>query len=377
MPKRRGLAPEFHNEARRLREQAERQVAASVWDRDPIKQYVRRFGWLQVTQGFVERQREAGVERPLKYLSIPGPNASDIGLLWQAGLLAREDDGFPYVAICDRTSAEQVVANLGRLLGYSNRWLHEAVRGPRSQLASLFPFDVINMDISHPVISGSARRTHALRNIEAIRWMFQLQCGQGFLLLLTTLPDSEAQGRLERVLLNNLDNEEGFRAAYARRYGSLCAGPCIEDHTAFTQLVVPKVIAGIARDLGYASREHFAARYGRQGADGTRYEVICHSFEFIPLGRSGANRYTPRFREVPQDVMSDELSNRVRIQSIRAYEDLLPTLVQREAQDVQEALNENSNLEAELRHEAESLIRWWESDDSQGANSGIHGSPSA
>jgi len=324
MPKRKERASRFHEEARRLREQAERQVTVSIWDRDPIKQYIRRFGWLQVIQDFIERRREAGVARPLKYLTIPGPNASDIGLLWQAGLLTRTNDGFPYVAICDRTSVEQVVANLGKLLGYSSQWLHAAVQGPKSELASLFPFDVINIDISHPVISGSSTRSKALRNLSAIRWMFRLQRGQSFLLLLTTLPDEAARGMLEGVLLHNLDKEDKFKEAYLERYGSLSVDPCMEDYTAFTQLVLPKIIARIARDLGYVSREHFAARYSRQAEGGIVYNLICHSLEFEPLGiRKATKKYEPHFREIPQDEVSDELSIRVRIQAERAYENFL------------------------------------------------------
>ncbi len=116
MSKRQERSPRFEEEARRYREHAKRQVTVSVWDRDPIKQFIRHFGWLQVIQDFVERRREAGVDRPLRYLTIPGSNASDIDLLWQAGLLTRTNGGFPYVAICDETSAEEVVANLGRFL---------------------------------------------------------------------------------------------------------------------------------------------------------------------------------------------------------------------------------------------------------------------
>lgn len=361
MPKREERKPRLEEEARRIREQAERQITASTWDRDPIKQYVRRFGWLQVIQGYVERRGNDGVNRPLRYLTIPGPNASDIGLLWRAGLLTRTGDGFPYVAICDKTSAEQVVANLGKLLGYSSQWLHVAIRGPKSELASLFPFDIINMDISHPVISGSSTRSRALRNLSAIRWMFRLQRGQSFLLLLTTLPDETAHGMVEGVLLHDLDDEEKFKEAYLKRYGSLSVDPCVEDYTAFTQLVLPKIIARIARDLGYVSREHFAARYSRQAEGGIVYNLICHSFEFEPLGiRKTIKKYEPRFRQVPQDEVSDELSTRVRIQAARVYEDFIATLVQRDPQDVQAILNANVDLEAELAKEAKSLIGWWE-----------------
>jgi len=195
--------------------------------------------------------------------------------------------------------------------------------------------------------------------------MFRFQRGQSFLLLLTTLPDEVVRGMLEGVLLNNLDQEERFKEAYLKRYGSLSMDPCTEDYIALTQLVLPKIIARIARDLGYVSREHFAARYFRQEEGGTIYNLICHSFEFEPLGRKAVNKYEPRFKEIPQDEVSDELSTRVRIQAEEMYEDFLPTLIQRDPQDVRATLREDADLEAELTKEAESLIQWWEPYESQ------------
>jgi hypothetical protein len=170
------------------------------------------------------------------------------------------------------------------------------------------------------------------------------------------LPDEAAHDLLEGILLHNLDKEEKFKKVYLKRYDSLSVDPCVEDYTAFTQLVLPKIIARIARDLGYVSREHFAARYSRQAEGGIVYNLICHSFEFEPLGiRKIAKKYEPHFREIPQDEVSDELSTRVRIQAARAYEDFLPTLIQRDPQDVRASLRENADLEAELTKEAESL----------------------
>lgn len=344
---------------RRIREQAERQVTVSVWDRDPIKQYVRRFGWLQVIQDYVERRRKDGIDRPLDYLTMPGPNASDIGLLWQSGLLDRNDDGhFSHVVICDYGRAEEIVTKLKGVRGCSSRWFHEAVQGPKSDLGPYFPFDVINMDIQQPIIPARARK-----NLNAIRWIFQLQRQQSFLLLITTKPDVAALQRLKIVLEDNLENEKKFREAYLRRYGTLDFGPCLEDYTSFTQLVLPKVIARIGRQFGYKPYEHFVARYSRPDEieeKEEKYEIICHSFEFEPLGRrEAAKKYQPRFKRVPQDEVADELSVRIRSHAGRAYENFIPTLVQRDPQDVPSILRADPGLETELRSEAESLFRLW------------------
>lgn len=356
MSKRRERTPRFEEEYQQLRGRAKHQVTGSVWDRDPIKQYVRRFGWLQVIQDFVERRQKAGVDRPLRYLTIPGSNASDIGLLWRVGLLTQTNDGFPYVAICDETSADEVVANLGRLLGYSNRPFHQAVRWPQGELCSLFPFDVINMDLCGAVITGARNPDTALRQLAAIRWMFRLQRGQGFVLLLTASADEESpRHTLERVLANNLDNEDGFRETYLRQYGALDPKPFLKDYRALVQLVVPKIIGRMARDCGYRMLEHFAARYDRP-----EHKMFCHSFEFEFLGRTkAAKKYEPFFQEVSVGRVGEEPSSRVQIKAIQAYAGFIPFLLQRNPKDVKAILRSDADLEADLTEESESLIGWW------------------
>jgi len=339
----------------RIREQAERQVTVSAWDRDPIKQYVRHFGWLQVIQDFIDRRREVGVDRPLRYLTIPGSNASDIGLLWRAGLLTRTNDGFPHVAICDETSADEVVAKLGRLLGYSGSPFHHAVRWPQGELCSLFPFDVVNLDLCGAMVTGSTKRNKALKNLVGIRRVFRLQRGQGFLLLLTASVDNNtARDTLERILVNNLDNEDKFRETYLSRYDVPSPEPFLGDYRALVQLVVPKIIARMARDCGYRVLERFAAKYDRP-----HHRMICHSFEFEFLGRrKAAKQYEPYFKDIPLDEVSDELPSRVQIGAIREYADFIPTLVERDPERIEETLGNSTGLEAELAETAESLIGW-------------------
>ena len=53
----------------------------------PAKQYVRVYGWLSYIEDFINRRTVAGVTTPCKYLTLPGPNMTDIGVLWNAGLI--------------------------------------------------------------------------------------------------------------------------------------------------------------------------------------------------------------------------------------------------------------------------------------------------
>jgi hypothetical protein len=350
---------------RKLRERAERQVTFSVWDRNPIKQYVRRFGWLEVIQGFVERRLEAGVDRPLRYLTIPGPNASDIRFLWQAGLLYRDTNGFPYVVICDRDNADEALKVLGAVRGVSRQSFDEAMR---YELHGYFPFDVINVDICGAVITGDTERRRALRTLAGIRRAFWLQRGQGFLLLLTTSTDDiSARKYLEDTLLQNF-HEDNFQRTYLDRYGALDFSPFQEDYRALVSLVLPKAIGKMARARGYRVIERFAAKYNSVGG----HHMLCHSFELEPLGAiKPAKKYETCFKNIFWDELNEELSNRVLRQATDAYEDFLPTLIRRDPQDIANILRAAPDLEAELRREAESLIRWWESDKLQGADNEI------
>jgi len=92
--------------------------------------------------------------------------------------------------------------------------------------------------------------------------------------------------------------------------------------------------------------------------------MICHSFEFEPLGRRDpGKKYEPRFRHILWDELTEELPNPARRQAARAYEDFLPMLLQRDPQDVPSILAGDPNRKAELKNEAVSLVGWWKSNE--------------
>lgn len=345
----------LEKERQRLHEQAERRRKHFFLERDPVKQYVRHFGWLQVVQDYVQRRRSDGVDRPLTYLTFPGPSATDVGLLWRAGLLVRTDDGFPHVVICDEKHADEALKVLGTVRGVSKQPFDKAMR---DELVPYFPIDVVNLDIYGAVVTGHSKRREALRTLTAIRRVFWLQKGQSFLLLLTTSTDDRAAHRyLETVLLQNLD-EGDFREAYLRRYEVLDLTPFHQDYRAFVSVVLPKVIGRIARDRGYRVVEHFTAKYDRR-SHRMLHRMLCHSFELEPLGvRDPKSKHKPRFKRIRWDELNEELSNRARKLAGIAYEEFIPTLLQRDLTDVSEMLQADPELETEVTEQAQSLIGW-------------------
>jgi hypothetical protein len=344
----RGLALQLRNaaEAERVFEQP-----------DPLKQYVRRFGWLAITRDYVERFRAAALGRQWKYLTLPGKHSSDIGLLLRAGLIERNGEGKLCVAICDKDWAEEVARELlafGGVLAYSPRLLNVELALERSTLRNQFPFDVINLDLCNSLIQAEN-----VRNLETIEWIFKLQKGQAFLLLLTTRPDHQARQHLVELLNQNLANEDEFREAYVEEYGANNANRSLADYTRFTQIVFPKTIARWARYRGYRTTEHFVAKYRRQ--DG--FDMICHSFEFEPLGLlAPAKMHAPRFDTIPANNIDERLNNelprRTRIQAENAYVEFISTLPARQARDVRTILLNDQALERDLNNESEALIGW-------------------
>jgi hypothetical protein len=339
---------------RRIRERAEHRKELFFLERQPKKQYIRYFGWLQVIQDYVERRRNDGVDRPISYLTFPGPAATDVGMLWQAGLLVRTEAGFPNVVVCDEEYADESLAVLGAVRGVSAQPIELAIL---NELTPFFPIDVVNFDIYGAVVTGHPRRRKALRRLAAIRRVFWLQKGQSFLLLLTTSTDDPTARRyLENVLVQNLD-EDDFREAYLDRYGVVDLSPFHEDYRTFVSIVLPKAIGKMARDRGYRIAEHFAARYDSRGG----HRMLCHSFELEPVGvRDPKNKYKPRFKRIRWDrldELSEELSNRARKLASIAYEEFIPTLL-RDIPDVSEILQANPGLAAEMVKQSESLIGW-------------------
>lgn len=337
--------------ARRIREQAESERGSFFLERDPIKQFVRRFGWLQIIRDYVERRRNDGVDRPIRYLTLPGPAATDVGMLWRAGLLERNDAGFPNLVICDEEHADEALVVVGTVAGVSKRSFRSAIQ---KDLIPYFPLDVINLDMYGAVLTGSSDRRKALATIVALRRTFDLQRGQSFLLLLTcSTDDHSAHTYLEECLSGNF-GEDDFREAFFEQYQRLDSSPFQTDYRAFVGLVLPKVVGRMARERGYGIIEHFAAKYDR-GAN----RILCHSFELEPLGRKKPEkRYETRFKNIEQDELSDELSISVRGLANEAYRKFIPTLVPRDLLDVEAVLRADPEIEARMRQEAESLIGW-------------------
>ena len=335
---------------------AQREVDIRRWDLDPLKQYVRRYGWLKDIRNYIKRCREDNYTKPLKYLTLPGLNASDIGFLLNERVLERTEDGVLNVAICDVENADKVANNLGPwggVLASSSNLLHEELSSDNGVFDRYFPFDVINMDLCNCLYPPKNED-----NLKTLKWVFLKQQGRRFLLLLTTNPVGLAADELEKVLIQNL-RHENFKKAYVERFGSDDPTACTQDRTLFAQILFPKIIAKMARPKGYRVLEHFAGRYARPSG-----VIIAHSFEFEPLGCDGITKYEPRFELILQSEIRQQIHidfpKEVDDATVEAYDEFIQTVLVRESKNITAILEADHTLYEKLDREARNLNLWYQ-----------------
>lgn len=339
---------------RRIWEDAEARVQIPIWNRDPIKHYVRRVGWEKIISNYIIKMRDSGVTRSWKYLTFPGLDALDIGLLYKKDLLDSAPNGRLSVAICDRDIADKVAMRLekvGGILASSSLELHKALENPSNRLVKEFPYDVINLDFCNSLILPNRN------NLLALDQIFNLQRGQAFLLLLTARPDPNQKDEHLEILKGNLKHEPGFLKAYEIKYASDDPSACLADYTAFTLIIFSKIVAGYAKEYRYRICEHFTARYHRP--DG--YDMVSHSFELDPIlgRRKDIKKYEPRYpKERIERILNRELHQKVQQEAEKEYGIFLEALPIRLVSDINEILTKNPALVDDLAKEVRTLETW-------------------
>ena len=363
---------EGHEASREIRAEAEALRGYRRWEFHPTKQYVRQHGWLEPVQSYLERRAGAQVGDHWTYLTLPGEDALDVGFFHQKGLLDRRLGVWETLAICDRYFGAQVVNRIGQpMKGWAQCTIEDLVFQPEHPLTSNFPYEVINLDYCGPLLFGANDRLQVGRHVTALRRIFALQRRCSFMLLLTTKNGRQAFSHVAREMMTellqwNIENDEAFRSRYQSSFGSEDAVACTDDFPQFAQLVLPKVIADCAREWAYEIEEVFAARYVRDDGAGNAYHMICHTFCMTPIGRSGASQYAPdpELSSLPGQASLSIMRNRVnpddRDRADSAYTRFSEQLLTRTPVDVTLLLENDSQLNDQLKSEALALDEWWE-----------------
>lgn len=333
------------------------------YEKDPLKHFIRKFAWLESVRQYVKEMQIANVNRPIKYLTLPGAQAIDIGVMWQAGLIHREHGRWPHVAICDNENAADVINNLGEFAAASGKLLHLELSRSQSALVQFFPVDVINLDFWGTFIKQGKDYPNILSNVTTLERILHWQQGQGFLLLLThkiseTEYTPEVRDGFRPLLVDNLQDDR-FKKPYVDVFGGDDPALCTKDILRFGLLAVSKVAANMAREFGYTVEEKFVGWYPRDND----YRMCVHSVAFRSISGSRkdtSKNYSPRHhvRRLPNPALSN-LSDRDRRIASRNYWEFVSQLPSRKAMDVNDILNGNVELKNTLRQEAEAMQNWW------------------
>lgn len=264
----------------------------------PKKQYVREHGWRDIISAFIDQRKADGYDFPIKYLTFPGANATDIGVLYKSGLL-KVHDGKLQVAICDRDNALTIQNSLretiGEVLVATTKDLHVALKDEDDDLVQAFPFDVINCDFFDTALKCIPTED-SYPNIESINKIFEYQLGKDFLLLLTARAMAKIHEDIFSVIADNLE-VGAFKAEYIKLYGKADPHLCA-DHTndapRFSLLVYSKLVARFAKKFGFKISDKFSAQYERHGKEGV-YHMVAMSFLLESQSRSTQKKYEPKF----------------------------------------------------------------------------------
>lgn len=259
--------------------------------KDPEKHWVRTSGWLEIARRIAKETQETHT-RGLRYLTLPAYYRLDVSLFLREGLLdvmEEDSNGEPlkvYVA-----AFENDPWKFGRmkshkpdfaLFGLSN--VEEALTIPGNkyyhQLLDLFPFDLINLDLTTsltPTHEGPYSRT-----LEAISAVFQNQASYGtrwgLFLTFRNLPSEWEPGAVDQLSVNLEDNLRTYPKvmdAFHKRYGKSAVQELmgLDPKECMSQLVV-KWLVDRAHHFGFTLERLRVYRYCRYPPKVPHYDIF-------------------------------------------------------------------------------------------------------
>lgn len=203
---------------------------------DVEKHWVRRNAWLKAAQQVYKRKRELRQDcNGLRYFTLPAYYRFDVSLLLKEGLLEVTSAGLDDQANQVYVAAfETDPTKFGRMQGQNPRFkllgstsIEDVLTNSKNeyyhQLRDLFPFDVVNLDLTTsltPKHEGPYSKT-----MQAIEAVFELQAGVGtpwaMFLTFRNMPDEWEEEALRQLLVNlqdNLKDHPVLLEIFQRRY---------------------------------------------------------------------------------------------------------------------------------------------------------------
>jgi hypothetical protein len=203
--------------------------------RDPEKHWIRKEVWLKTAELIQKKKQKKGNNKGIRYLTLPAYHRLDVSLFIKKELLEvtkKNSNGAPeeiYVAAFennpDKFALMKDQSPKFKLFGLGDieKVLTDPTNEYYEELRSLFPFDIINIDLTSsltPQHEGPYSKT-----MEAIESIFDIQSGFGidwalFLTFRNVPADLETNARKQLFdnLQNNIKRYPEVLVAFQNRY---------------------------------------------------------------------------------------------------------------------------------------------------------------
>jgi len=230
--------------------------------RDPIKHYVRKYGWLPSAQRRLRMLRGSPRRASdfARYFSLCGPEAIDVFFLAENGIVQRGPRGFPGTAVCEANleAFRDIAPKLGQCAGTFHGTFERVVTTPSFERCC--PFDIINLDFTSTLFPDWQDPNS--NTVRAIQRMMQIQeeHRRSFDLYLTfraRRPESNpsAVDELRQMMEENLQGDQDATRLFVNHCAPSVQDLLQKDFRDFIARTLPKLL------IEFGAEHHFIAKH--------------------------------------------------------------------------------------------------------------------
>jgi len=256
---------------------------------NPVKHYVRKYGWLPSAQRRLQNlrsnPRRAGDFA--RYFSLCGPHAIDVILLANNRIIQRSLRGYPGTVVCESKLEvfRDISPRLGQCAGAFHGTFEDVVQKPSFE--RVCPFDIINLDFTSTLFPNwdrpSSNTVKAIQRIMEIQEKYQ----RGFDLYLTFRArrqesNPSAVEELSRMMEDNLQDDQDAKSLFTQHCGPSVRGLLEKDFCDFIARTIPKLLIEFGAQHHFIGEHVATYSYMRQkrGGDG-RSRIVYYIVKFI------------------------------------------------------------------------------------------------
>jgi hypothetical protein len=316
--------------------------------RDPLKQFVRKHGWLTAAQRKMSELNEKHRSRPfgLRYFTLCGKDGIDIFMLRKEELLKDDGRKFPSVVYCE--SLQSNFAKVRPLLGGTKGYLssfEDLVKRPEFKSKTVVePFDLVNLDFSGSCFPISEQPFS--NTLHSILDLISLQKASPFCLLVTfkafrSGENQEAINELLDNMHNNFRDHQEIEGVFNNCFNQMTPQQLLEnDYGLFLLASFPKIIFGFGSSNGFIVSCYQKYYYARPKRNSLRsYQIIKFIFDLKPFDTSSFTEMSQLGRILHEKYVQSTLND-----------------LQSPPVNVDDRLRQNPSLNDDLSREYQEII---------------------